>query len=383
MARLGDIGKIITGNTPKTSESDNYSSNDIAFIKPSDIPENEIAVLSDAEFYISESAREKARILPSGSILITCIGIIGKVAITDIECAFNQQINAIIPYMDKCNPQYVAYSIQYLKPQLQTIANAAVVPILNKSQFSDIEIPLPPLGEQCRIAAVLDKVSGLIAKRRAQLAKLDELVKVRFVEMFGDPVSNPKGWNNGTIRDVVSEVKYGTSRPAVDGGTYKYLRMGNISFDGHLDLSDLKYIDIPDSELEKCMVRKGDVLFNRTNSKELVGKTCVFDLDEPMVIAGYIIRVRVNKKVLPIYLSAVLNSQYGKQILADMCKAIVGQANINAQELQDIAILIPPIELQEKFSNSVETVKKSKLTIQQSLDKLEVLKKALMQQYFG
>ena len=383
MARLGDIGKIITGNTPKTSESDNYSSNDIAFIKPSDIPENEIAVLSDAEFYISESAREKARILPSGSILITCIGIIGKVAITDIECAFNQQINAIIPYMDKCNPQYVAYSIQYLKPQLQTIANAAVVPILNKSQFSDIEIPLPPLGEQCRIAAVLDKVSGLIAKRRAQLAKLDELVKARFVEMFGDPVSNPKGWNNGTIRDVVSEVKYGTSRPAVDGGTYKYLRMGNISFDGHLDLSDLKYIDIPDSELEKCMVRKGDVLFNRTNSKELVGKTCVFDLDEPMVIAGYIIRVRVNKKVLPIYLSAVLNSQYGKQILADMCKAIVGQANINAQELQDIAILIPPIELQEKFSNSVETVKKSKLTIQQSLDKLEVLKKALMQQYFG
>ena len=249
--------------------------------------------------------------------------------------------------------------------------------------LKEIEVPLPLIDEQHRIAAVLDKVSGLIAKRRAQLAKLDELVKVRFVEMFGDPVSNPKGWNNGTIRDVVSEVKYGTSRPAVDGGTYKYLRMGNITFDGNLDLSDLKYINIPDSELEKCMVRKGDVLFNRTNSKELVGKTCVFDLDEPMVIAGYIIRVRVNKKVLPIYLSAVLNSQYGKQILADMCKAIVGQANINAQELQDIAILIPPIELQEKFSNSVETVKKSKLTIQQSLDKLEVLKKALMQQYFG
>ena len=249
--------------------------------------------------------------------------------------------------------------------------------------LKEIEVPLPTLDAQRRIAAVLDKVSGLIAKRREQLDKLDELLKARFVEMFGDPVSNLKGWERKTIRDVVSEVKYGTSRPAVDGGAYKYLRMGNITFDGHLDLSDLKYIDIPDSELEKCMVRKGDVLFNRTNSKELVGKTCVFDLDEPMVIAGYIIRVRVNKKVLPIYLSAVLNSQYGKQILADMCKAIVGQANINAQELQDITILIPPIELQEKFSNSVETVKKSKLTIQQSLDKLEVLKKALMQQYFG
>ena len=283
-------------------------------------------------------------------------------------------------------PRYVFYFMWYLhhsgKTDLLQNKTTGIRNLQVKSYLNE-EIPLPPLGEQRRIAALLDKVSDLITKRRAQLDKLDELVKARFVEMFGDPVSNPKGWNNGTIRDVVSEVKYGTSRPAVDGGTYKYLRMGNITFDGHLDLSDLKYIDIPDSELEKCLVRKGDVLFNRTNSKELVGKTCVFDLDEPMVIAGYIIRVRVNKKVLPIYLSAVLNSKYGKQTLADMCKAIVGQANINAQELQDIAILIPPIELQEKFSNSVETVKKSKLTIQQSLDKLEVLKKALMQQYFG
>ena len=101
-----------------------------------------------------------------------------------------------------------------------------------------------------------------------------------------------------------------------------------------------------------------------------------------MMIVGYIIRVRGNKRVLPTYLSAVLNSQYGKQTLVDMCKAIVGQANMNAQELQDTAILIPSIELQERFSSSAETVKKSKLTIQQSLDKLEVLKKALMQQYF-
>lgn len=296
------------------------------------------------------------------------------------------EFHVLHPAPEKVSSEWLYYLTswdEFRKQCARNMTGSAGQKRVPKSYLEHYKVHLPSLEEQRRIAAVLDKVSGLIAKRREQLDKLDELVKAQFVEMFGDPVSNPKGWNNGTIRDVVSEVKYGTSRPAVDGGTYKYLRMGNITFDGHLDLSDLKYIDIPDSELEKCMVRKGDVLFNRTNSKELVGKTCVFDLDEPMVIAGYIIRVRVNKKVLPIYLSAVLNSQYGKQILADMCKAIVGQANINAQELQDIAILIPPIELQEKFSNSVETVKKSKLTIQQGLDKLEVLKKALMQQYFG
>ena len=159
--------------------------------------------------------------------------------------------------------------------------------------------------------------------------------------------------------------------------------MGNITFDGHLDLSDLKYINIPESEIEKCIVKRGDVLFNRTNSKELVGKTCVFDLDEPMVIAGYIIRVRVNERVLPDYLSAVLNSQYGKKTLADMCKAIVGQANINAQELQNIAICIPPVELQRQFSRSVNQVNKLASNINCGLERLETLKKAFMQQYFG
>lgn len=181
--------------------------------------------------------------------------------------------------------------------------------------------------------------------------------------MFGDQKSNPMKWEQGSIRDIVTEVKYGTSKPAVEGGKYKYLRMNNITFEGELDLSSIKFIDIPGNEYEKCVVRKGDVLFNRTNSKELVGKTCVFTQDEQMIIAGYIIRVRMNEKALPEYLSAVLNSKYGKGTLFGMCKAIVGQANINAQELQSIRILIPPIELQHKFAEFKEQVDKLKYTV--------------------
>jgi hypothetical protein len=123
--------------------------------------------------------------------------------------------------------------------------------------------------------------------------------------MFGDPVENPMGWENGTIRDIVTEVKYGTSKPADEGGQYPYLRMNNITYEGQLDVSNLKYIDVPEREIEKYIVRKGDVLFNRTNSKELVGKTCVFDLDEPMIIAGYIIRVRTNNRAVPAYISDI------------------------------------------------------------------------------
>ena len=382
MVRLGDVCTIVSGTTPK-SNCPEYWDGNINWVTPAELNDDS-DVIYESQRKITEQAVQDSSLkpFPAGTVLLSSRAPIGKVAIAGVEMYCNQGFKNLI-CSNRIYNRYLYHFLKNSTEYLNSLGRGATFKEISKSIVENIEIPLPTLDEQCRIAAVLDKVSGLIAKRREQLDKLDELVKARFVEMFGDPVSNPKGWNNGTIRDVVSEVKYGTSRPAVDGGTYKYLRMGNITFDGHLDLSDLKYIDIPDSELEKCMVRKGDVLFNRTNSKELVGKTCVFDLDEPMVIAGYIIRVRVNKKVLPIYLSAVLNSQYGKQILADMCKAIVGQANINAQELQDIAILIPPIELQEKFSNSVETVKKSKLTIQQSLDKLEVLKKALIQQYFG
>lgn len=159
--------------------------------------------------------------------------------------------------------------------------------------------------------------------------------------------------------------------------------MNNITYGGELDLTDTKRIDIPDNELDKCTVRRGDVLFNRTNSKELVGKTCVYNRDEMMVLAGFVIRVRVTERVLPEFLSAFLNADFSKQMLLGMCKAAIGQANINAQEMQNIGIYLPPTELQRQFVQFKEQTDKSKLAIQQSLEKLETLKKALMQQYFG
>lgn len=191
--------------------------------------------------------------------------------------------------------------------------------------------------------------------------------------MFGTYPENQFEWDLATIRDVVTDVRYGTSRPAVEGGAYQYLRMNNITYGGELDLSDIKRIDVPESELPKCTVRRGDVLFNRTNSKELVGKTCVYDRDETMVLAGFVIRVRVGEKVLPEFLSAFLNTDFSKQMLLGMCKAAIGQANINAQEMQSIGIYLPPIELQNQFVQFKTQTDKSKLAVEKSLDELEIL----------
>lgn len=380
---LSDLGQVITGNTPSKSIDDFYDSEDICFVKPSDFYSNSLSKIDKTENYLSEKARCVSRIVPKGSILVTCIGIIGKVAVLNGDAAFNQQINAIIPDKKKVLPMYLAYSLLSKQQELAWQANAAVVPIINKSQFSKLQLDIPDIDSQNKIISVLSKVDTLTTRFKKQLEDLDLLIKSRFIEMFGAFPDNPKGWECCTIRDIVKEVRYGSSRPAVEGGQYPYLRMNNITYEGTLDLSEIKYIDVPEKELEKCTVRKGDVLFNRTNSKELVGKTCLYDRDESMVLAGFIIRVRVNEKVVPEFLVAFLNMDFSKKMLFNKCKAAIGQANINAQELQDIEIYLPPLALQKEFVSLKYQVDKSKLAVQQSLDELETLKKSLMQQYFG
>ena len=288
---------------------------------------------------------------------------------------------------NRWNPKYIFYTLYYnyrlggtkrFENKTTGLHNLKTDAYISRVEVRDLSLP-----RQEELCFILDKIRWIIRNRQNQITKLDELIKSRFIEMFGVYPANPMEWEIGTIRDIVTEVRYGSSRPAVDGGKYPYLRMNNITYGGELDLSDTKHIDIPDNELDKCTVRRGDVLFNRTNSKELVGKTCVYDRDEMMVLAGFVIRIRVKDRILPEFLSAFLNTDFSKQMLLGMCKTAIGQANINAQELQNIGLYLPPVELQQRFVQFKKETDKSKLTIQKSLDELETLNKALMQKYFG
>ena len=288
---------------------------------------------------------------------------------------------------DTLDQQYLYY---YLKSPvglfyINELASGSVRNNLKFSILSEFNIPFPDLTIQKDIAITIDRIVQTINICNKILKKIDSLVKSRFVEMFGDPILNPKGWEMTTIGEIVTEVKYGTSRPAIDGGKYAYLRMNNLTYDGYLDLADLKRIDIPDSEIEKCIVRKGDVLFNRTNSIELVGKTCVFDKDEDMIIAGYIIRVRLKPVMLPLIMSYFMNTDALKKKLRSMAKGAVNQANINAQELKAIKIYLPPTDLQQQFADFVAQTDKSKYCLvgEQILGKAEMLIELLNQEYFG
>ncbi|MBC6679247.1 restriction endonuclease subunit S [Zhenpiania hominis] len=283
---------------------------------------------------------------------------VGRTMLLPAQSSVIGTLQYILPKTGVCS-KYLYYAIKNM--HLEKYYTGATVPHIYFKDYQNEEFNLPDENHQREVICVLDILENLISCKAEQIQRLDELIKARFIEMFGVYPDNPMGWEICTIRDIVKDVRYGSSRPAVDGGRYPYLRMNNITYGGELDLSDTKRIDIPDNELDKCAVRRGDVLFNRTNSKELVGKTCVYDRDEMMVLAGFVIRVRVTERVLPEFLSAFLNTDFSKQMLLGMCKTAIGQANINAQEMQNISLYLPPIELQQQFVQFKEQVDKSKV----------------------
>ena len=215
------------------------------------------------------------------------------------------------------------------------------------------------------IVSNLKRIEQVIENGQKQLVLLDELVKSRFIEMFGTFPNNEKEWDVTTIRKLATDVKYGTSIKAANGmsGKYKYIRMNNMTDDGELDFNDLKTIDVPESDVPKCSVKKGDLLFNRTNSAEKVGKTAVYENDELMILAGFIIRVRLKNNVLPQFLSSFLNANFSKLMLRKLAKQAVNQANINAQEMQNIEVYLPPLNLQQEYVSFKKQVDKSKFVV--------------------
>jgi len=285
----------------------------------------------------------------------------------------------------KLFPEFAKYLIRSpaFRSRLSNFINKAVNQTsVSIGNLKTIPVSVPSLEDQRRIADTLDRAEALRAKRRAALAQLDELVKSIFIEMFGDPAANPKGWPICNIGYVLESASYGTIEKSEAIGGYPVLRMNNITRTGEMDLTDLKFMDLADSQKERYLVQVGDVLFNRTNSAELVGKTAIFRDTRPMAYAGYLIRLRVNKQNDPEYLSAFLNTDYSKRMLRGMYKSIIGMANINATEIQAMKIPQPPLSLQQEFARRVAAVEKLKTVHKASLAELDALFASLQYRAF-
>lgn len=348
-AQLGDHVEILSGFAFK-SDRFNDEGRGLPLVRIRDVKPAISSTYYDGDF-------DERFMLSDGDLLVGMDGEFNCARWAGGRALLNQRVCRVRTASTALDEQYLFWFLPKALKEIEDKSNFVTVKHLSGKQINEIEIPLPPLEEQQRIAAILDQADDLRRKRRQALDRLSQLGQAIFHEMFGDPAVNPMGWPVGTIRDLLDEVKYGTSAKAnTDYVGLPMLRMGNLTYDGNIDLSDLKHVELSDDEFDKYTTRLGDILFNRTNSKELVGKTAVVTQEEPLAIAGYLVRARTNALGNPHYISAYLNSAHAKITLRNMCKNIVGMANINAQEFQNIAIAIPPKARQDDFAARISSI---------------------------
>ena len=262
---------------------------------------------------------------------------------------------------------------------------------LNFERCLGLPLPLPPLPEQRRIAAILDKADELRAKRRAALAQLDGLAQSVFVEMFGDLASTPTLWRVEQLGECVSEFRYGTSiRSAAEGKPA--LRIPNV-INGSLDITDLKCVPVSDVEFERLRLADGDILFVRTNGNpDFVGRCAVFqrqavfDSGFPpteFVFASYLIRARLNADSLtPTFLREFMTSPAGRQALRSRSKTSAGQFNINTEGLASVPVPVPPLALQHEYGRRLTVVQHLQRTTRKSAAGLDALFASLQHRAF-
>ncbi|MDZ4947314.1 restriction endonuclease subunit S [Clostridium perfringens] len=367
--KLKELGEIFTGSTPSKKNKEFYNSEDIMFIKP-DILDFDIVNIGVSNEYISEKAREKARIIPANSLLVSCIGSIGKLGINEKEVAFNQQINAIVPNNKIKSSRYLAYLLKYNQKKLESIANAPVVPIINKTQFSEFEVLIHEnLNFQEQITQILDKSKEIIEKRKEQIQFLDKLVKSKFIEMFGDPVINPKGWKYPKIEEVVANEKNAIKAGPFGSALKKeyYIKSGYKIYgqeqviSGDINLGDYYISEEKYKELENYAIKSNDVLISLvgTYGKLLIVPT----IFEAGIINPRLMKITFNSNLInTIYFKFFFQSESLRNRLSDNTHGGT-MPILNVGIVRNINIPIPPIELQNQFADFVKQVDKLKFIL--------------------
>jgi type I restriction enzyme, S subunit len=299
------------------------------------------------------------------------------------KALLNQRV-CKIETTEKLNFNYLKFILPIELKKIENKTSFVTVKHLSVKNIKDIDILLPPLEEQKRIAAILDKADRVRRKRQEAIRLTEELGRSIFLDMFGDPVTNPKGWEVVSMKSIVKQTQYGTSEKSnTEQKGIPVLRMNNLTYKGDLDLHDLKWCEISEKDYEKYTVKKGDLLFNRTNSPELVGKTAVWNISDEYAFAGYLVRVRFNEsKANSEYVSAYLNSSHGKKYLLSKAKASINMSNFSASEFVKIPILLPPIVLQDKFKLIKEEITYKKTKVEEFNFESENLFNSLLQRAF-
>ncbi len=375
--RLDKYCEIVMGQSP-SGESYNYEGKGLKLIAGAgDFGE----VYPRAKKYTTEASK----ISKYGDIVLGIRASIGDKVLSDGEYCLGRGVAGLRP-LSKLDARYLWHWLDHIRPILSAKSKGATFKQVNREDICELEISILQLAEQKRIAEILDRTQSLISKRKEAIAKLDTLTQSIFLEMFGDPFTNPKGWDIakvGEIAEVQGGLQVSSSRKKYPREV-PYLRVANV-YRGFLNLSEIKMICATDTEISRTLLQNDDLLIveGHGNPNE-IGRVALWNGSIVNCIhQNHIIRARFNQsKIIPLYACYYLNSAGGRQHLLKSGKTTSGLNTISVSEVRSSPVSMPPLGLQKEFAQRVEAVEKLKATHRASLSELQALFASLQHRAF-
>ncbi len=400
---IGEVGKIVTGNTPSTKDRANYG-NDIPFVKPPELIDKGIRSAPDS---LSTKGTQSARVLPAGAVLVSCIGGLGKTGLAKVPIAFNQQINAVI-FDERVLPEFGFYYAQTLKEWLYSVASATTLPIVNKGKFQRAPFPLAPLSAQKRIVAEIEKQFSRLDEavaslkrvkanlKRYKTAVLKAAVEGKLTEDWRkahpdvEPASEllkrilaerrakwngkgnyreakvpdtlelpplPEGWVWARL-DALASLKGGITvdknRKSAHARMIPYLRVANVQR-GYLDLAEIKKIDAPETDIKKLRLEHGDVLFTEGGDRDKLGRGWIWEGQLPECIhQNHVFRARLYSHDVSPKLISWWGNSFGQKYFMREGKQTTNLASVNLTKLSEFPLPVPPVPEQDLIVLEVE-----------------------------
>lgn len=388
------VGKIATGflsgGTPATSRAD-YWKGKIPWITSKWLGDK--LELTTGEKFVSEEAVKKTstKIVPKDSIIFATRVGVGKVGINRINLAINQDLAGILIDNEKYDIKFLAYQLGTDSIQQYVAMNkrGATIKGITRDCLEQIRLNLPPLPEQKKIAHILSTVQRAIEAQERIIATTTELKKALMHKLFTEGLRNephkqteigpvPKSWEVVELGELLKIAQYGMSVKGNPEGNYSILRMTN-QVDGQIIDRNLQYVEISDADFSKFKVERGDILFNRTNSLDLVGRTAIFNIDGDFVFASYLIRLRTDEKRLnPFFFNCYFNTDEVQARLKSIATRAVSQSNISATRLKGFSIPKPSLDEQNKIVDNAKALDRKLAAHRGKLEQLKELFRTLL-----
>lgn len=300
------------------------------------------------------------RVAEAGDILMSVRAPVGPTNLASERCCIGRGLAAIRADDCRLDGAYLRFFLRHVEPKLASMGQGSTFAAIGRAEIASLQIPLPPLDEQRRIVDLLARAEGIVRLRREAQKKAQAIIPALFLDMFGDPATNPKGWRVSPLSDVaevISGIAKGRMLAGGEGIQVPYMRVANVK-DGYLDFTEVKTIEIKRTELEKLLIHPGDLLMTEGGDPDKLGRAALWSGEiESCVHQNHVFKVRSDRRcLLPSYLRALAGSAYGKAYFLSVAKKTTGIASINKTQLSAFPVVLPPIDLQELFAAQVASI---------------------------